>query len=476
MAKLLFVQNVWHECQGPMFISAVLKQRGHHCAVTIAHRPRAVLRAVRRHRPDVVGFSVLTGHQDWAFEMARRIKARFDLRTLFGNAFATLNPEIVQRPEVDVVCRGEGEHAVAALMDGIGRGEIDPSIPGLWLKQPDGAIHRNELGEPPDLDALPWCDRELYADHRSFRMMPTVVAVDRNCPGDCAFCFEPVMREVYRGKGPFYRHRDPGAVVAELKHLRDHHLPHRRANRTFTLGSDYINCNPRWFTEFLRRYRDEVGVPFFCGLGARSLDAEQARLLRAAGCRLAGFGLETGDERLRNGLLNKQLSDEAILGAASLLHEHGVPFVTGNMIGLPGETLEQAWKTLELNARIEPSLAVAFILQPYPGTAIERYALENGHLASSDAWAFARTMHGRSVLDLENMDELSNLHRLFTIGVQYPFLLPVIRRLVRLPPNRFFEAVFLASHTLVYTRRMYELSVPQLAWYASRFLHYLGES
>ena len=46
------------------------------------------------------------------------------------------------------------------------------------------------------------------------------------------------------------------------------------------------------------------------------------------------------------------------------------------MIGLPGETLEQALKTVDLNARIKTDYPWCSIYQPYPETELGTYALE----------------------------------------------------------------------------------------------------
>jgi len=64
-----------------------------------------------------------------------------------------------------------------------------------------------------------------------------------------------------------------------------------------------------------------------------------------------------------------------IIKAARISHKVGLKFVTQNMLGLPGETLENAFETLELNWKIKPDHWWCSVFQPYPSTNIVEYAL-----------------------------------------------------------------------------------------------------
>jgi radical SAM superfamily enzyme YgiQ (UPF0313 family) len=51
-------------------------------------------------------------------------------------------------------------------------------------------------------------------------------------------------------------------------------------------------------------------------------------------------------------VLKKGLRDDQIREAASILNKVGIPFFTYNMMGLPGECLQGALKTLGMNIDI----------------------------------------------------------------------------------------------------------------------------
>jgi radical SAM superfamily enzyme YgiQ (UPF0313 family) len=142
------------------------------------------------------------------------------------------------------------------------------------------------------------------------------------------------------------------------------------------------------------------------------------------------------------------------------------------MFGIPGETTAEALETVELNIKIRPTTAVAFILQPYPGTAIERYAIDNSFMPGSDADRFLKTMHRESLIKQGNIDELLNLHKLFIVAVKAPALLPLIKKLIKMRPNVFFDMVFLFTHAVFYMKKFHRLSFVSLVKYSWRYFYF----
>lgn len=65
-----------------------------------------------------------------------------------------------------------------------------------------------------------------------------------------------------------------------------------------------------WLRELAERFPREIGLPFFCNVRANLVTPTKVALLREAGCVSVGMGLETGNGRLRNQILKRNLSDE----------------------------------------------------------------------------------------------------------------------------------------------------------------------
>ena len=187
---------------GIMSISSVLKRAGHECIMFDQANPETPnddILEESRQKPGLVGLSFLsTTSYPYAKILARQIRsADTKVKLAFGGVFATLNAQLVklQCPEVDFVCRGDGEQLILDLIDSI---EELAKVAGLtWAK--DGKVVHN-LAPPLDrnLDQWPFPDREsLKLDF--IESMPldvpvvlsmerfTTVQTSRGCPWPCVF-------------------------------------------------------------------------------------------------------------------------------------------------------------------------------------------------------------------------------------------------------------------------------------------------
>src|SRR6185295_7268108 len=132
---------------GIMSLSAVLKRAGHDCVMFDQANPDTpndvIVEEIRRMKPALVGLSFLsTTSYPYAKVLARQIRAaNAHVRLAFGGVFATLNAQLVklQCPEVDFVCRGDGEQL---LLDLLKRLDDPATVAGLtWMK--DGQLVHN---------------------------------------------------------------------------------------------------------------------------------------------------------------------------------------------------------------------------------------------------------------------------------------------------------------------------------------------
>ena len=117
---------------------------------------------------------------------------------------------------------------------------------------------------------------------------------------------------------------------------------------------------------------------------------------------------------------------------------------------LPGETVEQTVKTIRLNIKIGTEFLWCSILQPYPNTEIEKYAIEKGFLEARDHRSFSPTFFKDSPLKQKNINELVNLQKFFYLAIKMPVTIPLIRVLIKLPLRPLYELVFLLTFALRY--------------------------
>src|SRR4030095_12075069 len=171
------------------------------------------------------GLSFLsTTSYPYAKILARQIRAADSaVRLAFGGVFATLNAELVklQCPEVNFVCRGDGEQLILDLLD---RLEDPGEVAGLTWEKDGRLLHKPTRELDRGLDQWPFPDREsLPLDFVESMPLdvPAVLSMERftnmqtsrGCPWPCVFGDIPIFNE---GK---WRARSPQHVVDEFKHL-----------------------------------------------------------------------------------------------------------------------------------------------------------------------------------------------------------------------------------------------------------------
>ena len=326
-------------------------------------------------RPDVIGFSVTSFTFKDAVKMGAMIKrVAPDVPQVYGGVHPTLLPEAtIRHPVVDAICIGEGEKSFLEYLDSIGKKEM-PDVEGMWFKDAEGAIRRTKprpFAEDIDSILCPdfdhW-DVPKYLD-RVFGYLPgsLYVLASRGCPYDCAFCSNAAIQKAVPGK--YYRVRSAARVVEEIK------INRRKYGgigfSTIFFGDETFGADKKWLKDFCDLYMREglhAECKWMCGTRAELVTREWAKMVADAGCVLVNFGIETGDDRMREQVYKKAFTREAVARATSCLRDAGVFFGFHLMVGGPLDT----WKTIaagiDLVKEFKP-LRVNFLpYQPLPKT------------------------------------------------------------------------------------------------------------
>jgi anaerobic magnesium-protoporphyrin IX monomethyl ester cyclase len=343
---------------GIMSLSSVLKRGGHECFMFDQADPETpneiIVGEIRRKKPDLVGLSFLsTTSYPYAKILARQIRAAdAKVKMAFGGVFATLNAERVKRqvPEVNFVCRGDGEQLILDLLERLD----DPStVAGVTWQEKNGELRHNP-NRPLDrnLDQWPFPDREsLPLDF--VESMPldvpavlskerfTTMQTSRGCPWPCVFCDIPIFNE---GK---WRARSPGHVVDEFKHL-----------QTLGYGSvyfvdDHFLLQPKRI-ESICKGINEAGITIQWGCEGR-VDSTAQHLFPAmakAHCRTLMFGIESGSQKVLDRLKKDQTLAQ-VESAVNNAKRAGIEIVHGFfVVGSPDETVEDMRATFDFASKL----------------------------------------------------------------------------------------------------------------------------
>ena len=437
MGRLLFIQdNAVNENIGVMSIAGLLKAHGHAVdLILVDEHPKNYLDLIDQYNPDLMGFSFMTGNRNWAYALARELKQKFNKPIIFGGVHPTLFPEDIDFSYVDYVCIGEGEYPVLELMNGIEHGDDCSAIQNLWAKK-NGALVKNPVRNLiQDFDTLPLPYREIYYTYPFIKNLPIKRFISGiGCPYQCTFCHNPMQMKLYHGKGTYVRKKSVKRVIEEIHSVKD-----RYVLKNVHFSDDTFVLDKKWLQEFLEVYRKEINLPFSCNIRIDQVNEEIVQDMAKSGCYGISFGIESGSEKIRNMILKKNLKEEDIINNSKRIKSCGIKIITTNLMGLPEETLEDAFKTIKINQKIRANYTRANVLIPYPKTEIVDFAIARALLPPDFSIHNFTQILRKSLIKTPYTREFENLCALFNLTVKFPILTPLTKILIKLPLTRIYS-------------------------------------
>lgn len=389
--------------QGIAQLSSCLKQAGH--ATSLVHifediNQEEYVECIRAHSPDLIAFSSISNLFEEMKKFALWTGKDFDIPIVYGGPHPTLAPdECMNTGLFDFICRGEGEGALVELCNGLEKKEDITGIRNLWVKS-DGQIYRNPIRPLiEDLDSLPSLDYELFdyetlVDATSERL---VIMAGRGCPYNCSYCCNHRFKELYPNKKKYVRFRSVDKLIGEIEYGLNKY-PFLKQVRFF---DDTLTLNKSWFREFAEKYKAKIGLPYSTNDRVNQTDEEIVGLLKDSGCYFVEFGLESGNEEIREKVMKRGTPDKQIINAFHLCRKYGIRTSAFNIVGVPGETFSSALDTVRLNARANPDWSYIFYFNPYVGTELHKLCVEKG-LRNNKTF---KTIYEGPTLNLETITE-----------------------------------------------------------------------
>ena len=299
---------------------------------------------------------------------------------LTGGMHATVAvDEMSAVPEFDHICQGPGENVIVDLVKNPG------DFPRVFV-----GVGAKSMADWPRIDRTLW-----PKPHRRLRQKfnwplepecgwgPAPVATiltSRVCPWQCVFCNE-------NSYIPNMGRRPVDLVIEELNDL----------DNKYGVGSVVIHDsmffqNPSWLEEWIDKYPRKANKVWPYWAAGRSDTVRQwpdlfEALVRETNWNTISIGFESGSDRILR-LLNKECSEDDNAFAIELVNRLGdefkqqgkkPPMFWANiMLGIPGETPEDAFKTMRMLKTMKyvfPSIAY---YAPYPGSALGYQLIAEG--------------------------------------------------------------------------------------------------
>lgn len=381
---------------------------------------------VERFQPDLIALS--TTEDMWLLGV-RLLGSISDyinsnnIPVIAGGVFPTFAPDIVICNDlIDMVCVGEGEHALVELCRKIGRSQPYNDVESLWVKTADGTVVKNKISNPVDVNLQPRIDISLFEEERLYRpmagkwykMLP--VETIRGCPYKCAYCNSPTQIDFYNQNtgGGFFRKKDMSLVYDELKYFKDVH----GIEYNYFWADTFLAMNKKEFDEFCEMYAD-IKLPFWMQTRPETLSDDKIRKLADVGLHRISFGLEHGNEQFRKKYLNRSFKNDDIVEKIKIPHKYGVQFSVNNITGFPHETRELAFDTIELNRRIHADNQNMYAFVPFHGTPLRKLTEDLGLLTHDE---ITRCLTDKPMLNQPQYtaQEVEGIQRCFVLYVGFP--------------------------------------------------------
>jgi radical SAM superfamily enzyme YgiQ (UPF0313 family) len=363
-------------------MAALLRDAGHQVHLVDYPAIRAGVDRLREDiaafRPDHVIFTSTAPTLDDDLRLAKQVKTWNPdvVVTLKGEPANFLDEELLNNHwAIDYVFRGEAEGIVKAYAAGV---PIE-KIPGVTWRRDGAAVRNPAPAKPMDLDDLPFPARDLLDSKRYIWPetgdIMTTVLTSQGCPYECIFCaVVPVKHALSRSADSrVVRFRSAQSIVGELRECIE-----TFGIRHFLFHADTFTLRRQWVVELCQAILDAgLSIEWAANSRVDTIDEERLGWMRRAGCRIVGFGVETGnDEHLR--LMGKYATADNARRAIRLCREYGIKSHAFFVLGFPWDTEESIRDTVEFALELNPDFFDFNLVYPIPGTPLYYMVTEEG--------------------------------------------------------------------------------------------------
>ncbi|HLC66583.1 MAG TPA: radical SAM protein, partial [Candidatus Nanoarchaeia archaeon] len=256
------------------------------------HTVQRMISLVEQTQPDILIISAWTYAMPFAVEFTTAYKVRNPHSLLlFGGINATHLPEDTLRllPAVDLLVRGEGQHA---LLEVIQAWERSPHCPDFFairgVSYRSGRIvHTPTQSVRADLNTLPLLDFSAFTAFDNRQRENFYLLTSLGCPYTCSFCSNP-------GIWPGFRKYSAQYVVNQIRLLEQKFGDIQVSfwDSDFTVDSSRAHALCSAFAS------NGLSTRWFCYARLDEVGRELAMAMKMGGCRHMFFGLESTNPKV----------------------------------------------------------------------------------------------------------------------------------------------------------------------------------
>jgi len=196
----------------------------------------------------------------------------------------------------------------------------------------------------------------------------TFVLTSRGCPWRCIYCRQTVT---WKSR---VRYRTPESITEEIRRF-------RLTNIAF--HADTATVNRKQMLAICEGIKSlPWKVRWICNSRVDTVDLEMLQTMKAAGCWMICYGIESGDDRVL-AMNKKEATVEDAKRAVKWAKQAGLRVWGYFMLALYGDTSGSMQRTIDLACSLPCDIVNFAISAPYPGTEWGRIASERGWLVDN---------------------------------------------------------------------------------------------
>ncbi|MCD4655018.1 B12-binding domain-containing radical SAM protein [bacterium] len=355
-----------------LYLAGFLEKDGHDHRILdlrVCRKPWDVLETtIREYDPDIVGVTACSC-EIWGAHLVAETVKKIDssILTIVGGIHVSSLPvkTLAEFPAFDMVVYGEGEHTLTEIVRNVANGTSLSSISGTAIRQ-KGQIHIN----PPrklisTIDEIPFPSRHLINNQQYFpnpitynhKSIPTTgIIASRGCPYNCSHCSKGVWKNTVR-------YRSAQNVFLEMTECIK-----KLGIRDFRFYDDVLTPTDGPLVELCHLIiENELNVSFNCYSRIDHITFDLLKLMKRAGCYHIKYGVESSSARALS-LSNRNTTYEQAKTAIDLTRKAGILVKAAFIMGMPGETEETFYETIQLSTKLRPDLASFGLFTLFPGS------------------------------------------------------------------------------------------------------------
>lgn len=445
LTQVVEIQKGGWYMEGVAILPSVLKNNNFDCSlyhITEPEDKNVFVNRIKEENPDIIGFTIMTSAFTVVEEYSKWAKEILNVPIIAGSYHATVMPEqTIAVPSIDIICLGEGEKPLLELMKRLKDKKPYNDIKSLWVKE-NGVIYKNEIDSfIENIDELPLPAFELFDYDKliSSKIHTGIVMLSRGCPYSCTYCCNSKINSLYPNKKRYCRFHSPEYSIRYLKKLLETFPKIKYIN----FKDDILPWENGWIQEFSKLYKKEINLPFNCNYRANLITPEIIKTLKDMGCYQIFFGVESGNDYIRNTILKRNMNTDVIIKAFKDCKEYGIQTVSYNMVGIPFEDKSKVLDTIKLNSIIDADIALSPIYSPYPGTLLHELSVKEGFIPDTHNYVneSCKYVHQASL----PKKELFFVHYYFKVFIKLYKLFNCLPKFLNNFFTRIFDKLFLSK-------------------------------